>query len=439
MDRRKLTFRLILLTILPASMLELMNNIYNLYVPIYLQAGGPTFNKAVVTFGFGVGAFYVGFWLVVDNILSFIFSPFVGARSDRTRSRLGRRLPFILGSLPLLIIGYALIPMGPARIPAELNGQQSRLTGLFIFFLGSCAVYFMGFVPVRSILQTLRQEAVALPDRPKVESWYISIVNAFTIGALLYGRKLYELSGPLIFWTVLGMYVLSATATLVFYKEPQELAQAAAVRKASNLKQILSIFKEAPPGTSRNILFYLASVMFYGLALSAFLNFSPSWVVNTLGVDESRMAGTMAVFFWVAATVTPLPMGYLAGKALKRRHLYVLGILTTLGASLVLFLAPRLYPVGLAGLGAGLAITLNFQLPLASEVVYDKKALGTMVGLYNFVYMFGVLLGANSAGLLIQKTSYRALYPVVAVFSFAAAVLASFIRTGSGGDDAAGR
>lgn len=438
MDRKKLTFRLILLTILPASMLELVNNIYNLYVPIYLQAGGPTFNKAVMTFGFGVGAFFVGFWLVVDNILSFIFSPFVGARSDRTRSRWGRRLPFILGTLPLIIIGYALIPIGPTRIPAELNGQQSQLMGLFIFFTGSCVIYFLGFVPVRSILQTLRQESVALPERPKVESWYICIVNAFTIVAYLYGRRLYELSGPLIFWTVLGLYVLSATVTLVFYKEPKELIDTADVRKSSNLKQILSVFKEAPPGYSHNIFFFLASVMVYGIALSSFLGFSPSWVVVTLGINESKAAGIMAVF-WVAATLVPLPMGYLGGTRFKRRNLYMLGILTTLGASLALFFAPSLYPIGLAGLGAGMSITLNFQLPLASEVVYNKRALGTMVGLYNFVYMFGVLLGANTTGLLIQLTSYRALYPAVAVFSLAAAAFASFIRPGSGVEEITGR
>ena len=430
MDNKKLTFRLVLLTILPASMLELVNNIYNLYVPIYIQAGGPTFTKEVMTFGFGMGAFFVGFWMVVDNILAFIFSPFVGALSDRTRSRWGRRLPFILGGLPLIIIGYALIPVGPTRIPAELNGQHARLTGLFVFFIASCVIYFLGFVPVRSILQTLRQEAVALPERSKVESWYICIVNAFTIAAYLYGRKLYELSGPLVFWTVLGLFVLSAAATLVFYKEPKELAGTVEVRKSSNLKQILSIFKEAPPGYARNIFCYLASVMLYGITLSSFLNFTPSWVVVTLGINESKAAAIMAVF-WVAATVVPLPMGYLVGTKFKRRTLYILGIWTTLASSLLLFFAPSLYPVGLAGLGAGLAITLNFQLPMASEVIYDKKALGTMVGLYNFVYMFGVLVGANSAGLLIQLTSYRALYPAVAVFSLAAAAFASSIRPGA--------
>lgn len=430
MNRKGLTFKLILLTIVPASMLELMNNMYNLYVPIYLQAGGPGFNKSVVTFGFGLGAFYVGFWLVVDNILSFIFSPFVGARSDRTRTRLGRRLPFILASLPLLVIGYSLIPVAPTRIPAALNGQAGKLTGLFIFFLGSCAIYFLGFVPVRSILQTLRQEAVALPDRPKVESWYIFIVNGFTILAYLYGRKLYELSGPLIFWSVLGLYVVSVTITLVFYREPEVAAMPEPARRGGNLRQIFAIFKDAPPEYSRNSAFYLASVMIYGLALSSYLTFTPSWIVVTLGVNESRAAAVMAVF-WVAATVAPIPLAYLGGKRIRGCRFYVLGLLLTMSAALLLFLAPRIYPAGLFVLGAGLAISLCFQLPLASEVVYDKSALGTMIGLYNFVYMFGVLLGANLTGLLIQLTSYRALYPVVATLSLAAAALASRVKPGA--------
>jgi maltose/moltooligosaccharide transporter len=427
---RKLTLKLILLTVLPASMLELVNNIYNLYVPIYLQAGGAEFSKsgALITFGFGVGAFFVGFWLAVDNVLAFLFAPIVGAWSDRKRTRLGRRLPFVLATLPFIVIGYFLIPIIPTRIPAELNGEQSSLMGLFILFLGACAVYFLGFVPVRAILQTLRQEAVSLKDRSKIESWYIFIVNALTVFAYLYGRKLYAMSGPLIFWLVLGFYVLSAAALLIFYKEPEDLVESAQTQEKSNWKQIKAIIQDVPARIKRNLLLFLGSVILYSIVLGAFLNFTPSWVVVVLGANETKAAGIMGVL-WVAATLAPIPAGYLGATKFGRRNLYLLGLVVTAAASIILFAAPGLYPIGLAGLGAGMSIALTGQLPLASEVTYNKNALGTLVGVYNFIYMLGFLLGANGVGLIIQMTSYRSLFPVLGGCGMAAAALAFFIRT----------
>lgn len=430
MDRRKLTLKLILLAVLPASMLELLNNIYNLYVPIYLQAGGVNFSttKTLITFGFGVGAFFVGFWLAVDNILAFFFAPIVGAWSDRTRTRLGRRLPFVLATLPFILIGYFLIPVIPTRIPAELNGQQPKLIGLFILFLGACTIYFLGFVPVRSILQTLRQEAVTLKDRSKIESWYIFIVNALTVFAFLYGRKLYAMSGPLIFWLVLTLYVFSVLALLIFFREPEDLIESAKTQEKSNWKQILTIFKGVPKGVKRNMFFFLGTVIIYSIVLGAFLNFTPSWVVVVLGVNETKAAGIMVVL-WISATAAPIPAGYLGSTRFGRRNLYTLGLLVTAAATSTLFLAPSLYLIGLAGLGAGMSIALTGQLPLASELTYNKSAFGTLIGVYNFIYMLGFLIGANGMGLIIQMTSYRSLFPVLGVCSFIALGLAFFIRT----------
>lgn len=429
-EKRKLTIKLVLLTVLPASMLELLNNIYNLYVPIYLQAGSVEFSNsgALITFGFGVGAFFVGFWLAVDNVLAFIISPLIGAWSDRKRTRWGRRLPFVLATLPLIVIGYFFIPIIPTRIPAGLNGQQPKLIGLFILFLGACAVYFLGFVPVRAILQTLRQEAVYLGDRSKIESWYIFIVNALTVFAYLYGRKLYERSGPYIFWLVLGLYIASVLVLLIFYREPEELAASARVQEKSNWKQILSVFTGVPQKIRRNMLFFLGSVIFYSVVLGAFLNFTPSWVVVTRGVNESR-ASAILVILWISATISPIPAGYLGSTKFGRRNLYLSGLFVTTASSITLYLAPGLYPIGLAGLGAGMSIALTGQLPLASELAFNKNALGTLVGVYNFIYMLGFLLGANGVGLIIQMTSYRSLYPVIGACGIVSVLLAAFIRT----------
>ena len=44
----------------------------------------------------------IGFIMVWDNLLNMFLQPWVGARSDRTRSRLGRRKPVLAASMGML-------------------------------------------------------------------------------------------------------------------------------------------------------------------------------------------------------------------------------------------------------------------------------------------------------------------------------------------------
>ncbi len=63
---------------------------YNAFVPLFLT------NK------FDVRPGVIGFFMTLDNIAALFIQPVVGAWSDRLRTRIGRRLPFILVGAPWL-------------------------------------------------------------------------------------------------------------------------------------------------------------------------------------------------------------------------------------------------------------------------------------------------------------------------------------------------
>src|SRR5687767_5101845 len=63
--------------------------VYNAFVPIFLA------NK------FGLEAAFIGFFMTLDNVAALIIQPPVGAWSDRLRTPLGRRIPFILIGAPI--------------------------------------------------------------------------------------------------------------------------------------------------------------------------------------------------------------------------------------------------------------------------------------------------------------------------------------------------
>lgn len=72
--------------------------VYNAFVPIFLDGK------------FGLNAAWIGFFMTLDNIAAFIIQPPVGAFSDRLRTPIGRRLPFILIGAPIAAIAFGFIP-----------------------------------------------------------------------------------------------------------------------------------------------------------------------------------------------------------------------------------------------------------------------------------------------------------------------------------------
>jgi Na+/melibiose symporter-like transporter len=64
-------------------------SVYNAFVPIFLA------DRFLMAAGF------IGFFMTLDNIAALLIQPAVGAWSDRLRTRIGRRMPFILVGAPV--------------------------------------------------------------------------------------------------------------------------------------------------------------------------------------------------------------------------------------------------------------------------------------------------------------------------------------------------
>jgi len=73
--------------------------VYNAFVPLFLQGK------------FGLDPRLIGFFMTLDNIAAFFIQPPVGAWSDRLRTPIGRRMPFILIGAPVGAIAFGLIPL----------------------------------------------------------------------------------------------------------------------------------------------------------------------------------------------------------------------------------------------------------------------------------------------------------------------------------------
>lgn len=131
----------------------------------------------ILTDTFKLNETLAGAIMAADNVLALFLLPFFGALSDKTSTRIGRRMPFIVGGTALAAVLMNLIPLLDDRYAA--NPGTGTLV-LFIIVLGLLLVS-MG---------TYRSPAVALmPDvTPKpLRSRANAIINLMgAVGGILY-------------------------------------------------------------------------------------------------------------------------------------------------------------------------------------------------------------------------------------------------------------
>jgi maltose/moltooligosaccharide transporter len=73
--------------------------IFNQYIPLFLQAGNPDFERQLLAegrelpklVGFGLAPGLAMFIMTWDNLINMFIAPWAGSASDRTWNRLGRR------------------------------------------------------------------------------------------------------------------------------------------------------------------------------------------------------------------------------------------------------------------------------------------------------------------------------------------------------------
>lgn len=72
-------------------------SIYNSYVPLILE-------------GFLLSSGMIGIIMTFDNVAGMIIQPLFGNLSDKTRTRIGRRMPYIFLGIPISAAIFTLIP-----------------------------------------------------------------------------------------------------------------------------------------------------------------------------------------------------------------------------------------------------------------------------------------------------------------------------------------
>lgn len=389
---------------------SVMWTLYNTYVPIYLQAGNPDFDKAkaALTLGFGLGPAVTGFIMTLDNIVAFFLQPLVGMWSDRTYTKIGRRMPFILGAMPFAVLAFGLIPVFPLLIPPEKSGNLSQLGGLFALFIAAAGVMLTAMAVFRTPVVALMPDITPSPLRSKANGVInlmggLGGVLAYAAGGLLYG--IYH---PLPFWV--GGLLLVVAILIMFFsiKEPRELVESALpAERRRGIGELFAGLRGLPRENVRSLVLLILAIFFWFVGYNSIETFFSSYGVNVLHIKESTAALVMGIAN-ITFIIFAIPSGFIASRFGRRRTILA-GLVLFAALLIVAFFLPKL-PVVIAALALGgiawSLININ-SLPMVVDISPSETVLGTYTGVYYIAGTLAAIVGPILNGWIVESAGYN--------------------------------
>jgi maltose/moltooligosaccharide transporter len=406
--------------------------LYNSYVPIFLQAGNPAFDQNVgtTTVGFGLSAVMAGLIMTLDNIAAFFIQPVVGVLSDRTHTRIGRRMPYILTAAPIAAVAFALIPVAVNQIPPELSGQTDQLGGQLAFFMVAIGVMLLAMAAFRTPLIALMPDITPSPLRSKANG-VINLMGG--IGALLAtfgGALLYSFNMVAPFWVGAIVLVVAALVVFMTIKEPKTYAGGIGDEERwwDTLREVGAI----PHQERKCLILLLLAIFSWFVGYNAIETFFTSYGTFQLGVAEST-ASLLLGFFSLTFIVFAIPGGLLAERWGRRQTILTGLVALTILLVLASFL-PSVYAIAaimFLGGAAWALININ-SLPMVVDIAPDDRLLGTYTGLYYISGTLAAIVGPILNGWIIDASgkNYNTIFWVAPAFMLVAIGCMFFVTRG---------
>lgn len=371
---------------------------------------------------FHLGDDVAGVVMAMDNVLALFMLPLFGKLSDRTRTPIGRRMPYLLGGTAAAVVLMNLLPLA----------DRTRQFTLFIVSLGLLLVA-MGVY--RSPAVALMPDITPKPLRSKGNA-IINLMGAlggvFTLGVTGFlvtvdaeGRNDYTR-------LFLAVVVLMALSVVVVFLTIRENRLAAAVSDAQPQKEPEKAggMDALPRDMRRSLMFILLSVslwfMGYNAVTSAFTKYvSVRWGYDIAAASRCLMVAT------VGAVLSYLPVGALASRFGRKRLIQagVLLLAACFGAAAFYHTFHASLYVLFALVGAAWAMINVNSYPMVVEI--SKSAdVGKYTGYYYTFSMAAQIATPILSGLLLEHVGYHTLLPYAAVMVALSFVTISLTRHG---------
>jgi MFS family permease len=386
--------------------------VYNAFVPLFLA------NK------FSLSPIWIGFFMTLDNIAALLIQPPVGAWSDRLRTPIGRRMPFILIGAPVAALAFGLIP----------------IASVLPIFVACTSTLLLSMALWRTPVIALMPDITPSQYRSQANGVINFMGGVGAIVSFLVGASLYELNPAFPFWLGSALVIFSALLVFIFIREPKTYQESDV--KPSMFKSLGEVIQDPDHSALRLLL----AIFFWFLGYNAIEAFFTLYAVKHLGLpdaDGARLLGQLSLIFVIFA----LPSGYIGGRFGRRRTIITGLVLMTLVILSIFFLPASTLTIQLTRLpvlgvvpvigvflmlaGAAWALININSLPMVVDMT-DAARLGTYTGLYYLFSTLAAIAGPNVNGWIIQLTgrNYNSTMMIAPIFMLTALFLMVGVRRG---------
>ena len=350
--------------------------IYNTFVPVFLIG-----NEQIS--GLIKSSTVLGVIMTIDNFFGLIFQPFFGTLSDKTKTRFGRRMPFIIVGLPLAALFFSIIPF------------YNEIGGLFPFDI-RLIILMVSVIGMNFFMSMYRAPATALmPDatpaglRSRANGIITAMGGLGTIIAFSLGGKLFNINVKFPFLIGGAIMIVALVILFIFHKEPEEPYSADDEEEPEPVKTGFLFGKNGQQSAisrTPSLLHMLITVFFWYCGfecINAFFTLYCQEKFNILPGDATQMLAPMAVIFMICA----FPAGYVGGK-IGRKKSMLIGNAVVISSFLIIFMLKEQtflsVLLGISGMGWSLLTTNAY--PAVAEMA-PKGHTGLYTGYY-YVFTF---------------------------------------------------
>jgi MFS family permease len=387
---------------------EISWNFYDSQVPVSL---GKYINSVGV----------VGFIMGLDNLLGIIIQPIMGNLSDNTRTRWGRRMPYIMVGIPLAAIFFLMISF------------ETSLPMLMTFII----LYITVMLGFKAPTESLMPDFVPAEHRSKGNSILKIITSLTVIIAAIISMLFVDKNLQLAFFIPSALMLITLPFLMSTVKEKnsdsyQEVlreesrgpGKAPVVEKVKLMPTFLNIIRSA----DKSRLWMLLAIFSASIAWASIRALLTRYGMEQLGMSRGD-AGGLTLPGGIAFFLFAYPVALLSEKYGRKLLMYIgLGVMIV-GLVLGFALQSETFlMVAVVLVSIGWASTAINAIVIVWNMAATTRTTGTYTGLYYFFYYAGAAFGPGIVGTITDMTGWRPFLLNVGVFAVLAIVLLVFVK-----------
>lgn len=395
--------------------------VYNFFAPLFLD------ELFVNNFGAGDYNYLIGIIMALDNIMALFMLPLFGTLSDKTKTKLGKRMPYIIVGTVITVLAF------PFMALFFIYNNLLGLTLMMGLILVSMNIY-------RAPAVALMPDVTPKPLRPKANAIinFVGYIGAIIGGLLtmLFNKTQgvqNNLVKELTIWpfVITSFLMIVALIVLVLKIKENKILESMASEIAygdnqSETFEVVSLDKPLCKTDKRNLILLFTSVFLWFFAFNAVETFGSTYAKKVL---FTQSWGTATIVLALASLLTFLPSAKLV-KTMGRKNSIVLGLLlmiASLSAAYFVTTFGALLLVLFAIAGIGWAIINVSSYPMFVELA-NSSNIGKFTGVYYGASQIAQSLTPIAIGFVLDALGYTAYFPYAAIFMTVALITFMFIK-----------